>query len=191
MPDSHSDTWIPAAQAGDRAAFARVVRQYREPVYRMLCQLTQHDAIAQDLTQETFLRAWKALAQYQPRETSPLAWLLTIARNLAMNHFNQQRQQRHALAELPASLRDKLRSTNSAQLQNMIQVEERRLLREVILSLSPEERELLQLRFAASYPVDEIAALLRLPSATVRKRISRLYEKLQALLKSGDFPSLS
>ena len=68
------------AQAGDRQAFATLAERYWRRVFRWLYGLTHHTHLAEDLTQEAFLKAWRALGSFQPG-ASFRAWLFHIARN--------------------------------------------------------------------------------------------------------------
>src|SRR3954467_10659351 len=73
------------AQDGDPQAFRQVHDRYAAPVRRFVASRVP-DSLADDLTNETFLRAWRALAGFRWQDRDPLAWLLTIARNLIPDH---------------------------------------------------------------------------------------------------------
>src|SRR5436309_8793047 len=80
-----------AAQRGDEAAFTEIVRRYQRAVYRLSYGLTRNAADADDLAQETFVRAYRALERFRADE--PLyPWLSRIAMNLAFSLFRHRRR---------------------------------------------------------------------------------------------------
>ena len=79
------------AQAGDSSAFEMLVRRHRDRVLRHLSQRTRHEQDAEDLTQETFLKACKNLHRYDPQRPFS-AWLFTIAARLAISHGRTRRK---------------------------------------------------------------------------------------------------
>src|SRR5687767_13135214 len=84
-------TLVAAAQGGDEAAFAEIVRRYQLPVYRVAYGLTRNASDADDLAQETFVRAWQALGRFRVGE--PLfPWLSRIAVNLAYSLFRSRKR---------------------------------------------------------------------------------------------------
>ena len=80
------------AAGGDTYAFEEIVRRRREGLVRFLTSFTQSAVDAEDLAQETFLRAYRNLSRYDPRKPF-LTWLYVIARRLAIN-FNRNRSRR-------------------------------------------------------------------------------------------------
>ena len=84
MDDREEQNWAARARGGDRDAFARLVERYWGRVYRWLHGLTMRRHLAEDLTQEVFLRAWSALPQLR-QEVRFRAWLFRIARNCLTN----------------------------------------------------------------------------------------------------------
>src|SRR3954447_2703401 len=82
---------VRSAQAGDRPAFSVLVERYWDRLYRWLCRLTRDPAAAEDITQETFLKAFAAVNSFRPGSNFR-AWLFRIAHN---NFVNQRRAVRH------------------------------------------------------------------------------------------------
>lgn len=75
----------------DEAAAAALVRRFQGPVFGLAVSITRDRALAEDVAQEAFLRAWRAAASYDPRRGSVLTWLLTITRNLAIDAIRARR----------------------------------------------------------------------------------------------------
>ncbi|MCS7050270.1 MAG: sigma-70 family RNA polymerase sigma factor [Thermomicrobium sp.] len=149
-------------------AFAELYLRYLGPVYRYLLARTGDQATAEDLTQETFLRAYRALDRYQPRGIPVLAWFLRIARNVAIDAA------RRATAE-----RVRLRLLPSPSFPARETAEDRILVEQLLHGLSPEKRELLALRFAAGLSTAEIAALLGKREGAIRKQLFRIVRELR------------
>lgn len=136
---------------------------------------------AEDLTQATFERALKAWHRFDPRRASPKTWLLTIARNLLIDHHRRSRG-REALtltedvepADGRPSVGDELRHDLSPALASALD------------SLSQREREVLALRFGGDMSGPEIAEMLGLSLANVQQIASRALRRLRLELEVGD-----
>ena len=90
-PPSDESDLVRAAQGGDERSFAEIVRRYQRSVYRVAYALVRNTADADDLAQETFVRAYRALDRFRADE--PLyPWLSRIAVNLAYSLFRQRRR---------------------------------------------------------------------------------------------------
>lgn len=99
--DSDDATLALRARDGSSAAFGQLVHRHHERVFGFLLALTRHREDAEDLTQETFLRAWKKIHRYDP--TLPmLPWLLTMARRLSIAALRRKRPLPEMPVEEPA-----------------------------------------------------------------------------------------
>jgi len=125
-------TAAPRRQAPPRPSFARVAEDHLDEVYRYLAHLTGRPDLAEDLASETFERALKAWSGFDPGRGTPVAWLVTIARRVALDHFRgegrrRSREERYAASEpragrppdgpagLPADLRGALARLTRAE----------------------------------------------------------------------------
>lgn len=82
---------VQRAASGDESAFAEIVRRYGDPVFAFLVRSTRDRMLAEDLAQETFLKAWRALPRYRPRPGARFStWLFGIARNLAIDDHRRR-----------------------------------------------------------------------------------------------------
>jgi RNA polymerase sigma-70 factor, ECF subfamily len=169
------NAWIRAAQA-DPAEFARVYRQYVGPVYRYLYSRVGEPAEAEDLTAQTFLEALECLSRY--RFSGPFAaWLFTIARRRAIDHFRRRKPQISLLEDQKDALPDPL--------AEVIGREEAGQLKGLISTLKPADQELLRLRFAAGLGFAEIARLLGKRDAAVKMNLYRLLRRLESELEKS------
>ena len=85
------DALIAAAQAGDQAAFTEIVRRYQRAVYRVAWSLTRNTSDADDLAQETFVRAWGAIGRFE-RGLPLYPWLARICTNQAFSLFRSRKR---------------------------------------------------------------------------------------------------
>lgn len=174
------------AQKGSQAAFAEIVRGYQRAVYRVAYGLTRNAADADDLAQETFVRAWQAIGRFRVGE--PLyPWLSRIAVNLALSlHRRRKRRPEQSIEPLVESGRQW--GVDDDPADHAAQSEYDRHLRAAMDELSPEHQAVLVLRAAEDMSYDEIARVLGVPAGTVMSRLARarlaLKERLKA--RTGD-----
>lgn len=152
---------------GDREAFAQLYAQTKGAVYALALSLLHNAQEAQDV----FVRVWESAPAYRP-QGSPMAWLLTIARNLARSRLRRNGRQvwldEEAWNAIPAQTPD---------------VEDRQLLQDALGELGVQERQVILLHAAAGLKHREIARLLELPLSTVLSKYHRGLKKLKALMK--------
>src|SRR5579875_3199836 len=112
---------IVAAQEGDRSAFAQLVERYWDRLYRWLYRLTRDRHTAEDLVQESFLKALAGLKRFQAG-TNFRAWLFRIAHNNYANQCRATAHRRHALPDnLPDSQRSPLDRVISAETLHQVE----------------------------------------------------------------------
>lgn len=179
---------VRAAQSGDQAAFSEIVRHYQRAIYRVAWSLTRNASDADDLAQETFVRAWQAIGRFRVGE--PLyPWLSRIAVNQAFSlHRRRKRRpetsieplveagQQWAVADDPAEHAD--RSERQSQLEA------------AFAELSPEHQTMLVLRVIEELSYEEIAKSVGVPVGTVMSRLSRARAELKRRLgaRTGEKP---
>lgn len=172
MSESEDDL-IQRAAAGSRQAFAALVSSHQARVFNFIRRLLGGADEAADLTQETFIRAFKALPRWRP-EARFQTWLLQIARNAALDALRQRR--RHTdepledHAELVCPAPSPLRQLESAR--HLL------LLERLLTGLPLEQREILLLREVEGLSYDELASTLKINAGTVKSRLARAREAL-------------
>jgi len=174
------------AQRGDAAAFAEIVRRYQHAVHRVAYALTRNAADADDLAQETFVRAYKALDRFRVGE--PLyPWLARIATNLAFSLFRTRKRRPETPLE-PLVESGRQWGVNDDPADNAAQEESRRHMQQAFAQLSPEHQAVLTLRVVEDLPYEDIARTLNVPIGTVMSRLSRARAELKARLatRTGD-----
>ncbi len=173
-------TLIEAAQQGDQAAFQALVQLHQTVVLGFLYRWGNETDTAQDLAQETFIKAWLALGKYNHRQKFK-NWLLKIARNTAID-FWRRRRQTVDLEGLPLA-------DQTADLENNVsRRQQAELVKQTVQSLPEQSRTALILREYHQYSYQEIAQTLDIPLGTVMSRLnyarSLLKKRLQPLMEN-------
>lgn len=169
--------------AGDQRACRDLVRRYQRPVFSVLLRVVRRAEDAEDLTQETFVRMFRALDRYDP-ERPFTAWLFTIATRIGIDHLRRRRIQTFSLSvSEPGSTEEHTLDVEDPGLKpdEVAQhAEEQRWADDLIDSLPEHYRIVVLLRHQQDLSYEEIAEALNLPLGTVKARIHRA----RALLKS-------
>ena len=162
--------------AGRPEDMTELYSRTRTAVYSLALSYLGNAHDAQDITQDTFVQVWERAGQYRPNG-SPMGWLLTVCRNLALMRI--RRADRHA--DLDDSGWDAIPAEEKG-----ISVEERALLQDALSLLDENERRVVMLHAAAGMKHREIASLLEMPLATVLSKYHRALKKLRAFMKGAE-----
>jgi len=164
------DKWlVQRILSGDKAAGEQFVIEHYEAIFRFLRNLTGNKEDAEDLTQQTFLRAWEALPSFRG-DSSLSTWLHSIAYR-EYTHWLRSRREFVPLDEI-VDMPDEQAN------QNLEAV----LLRWAIYRLDPEHREVFVLYYVQGFSVNEIAKIIGVPAGTVKSRLFFARQKLRELL---------
>ncbi|MBN2537128.1 sigma-70 family RNA polymerase sigma factor [candidate division WOR-3 bacterium] len=177
VPDSEL---IHRAQVGETEAFDELMKRYNQAVYRLAYSMTRNHADAEDICQDTFIRAYRAIKRFDDRFRF-YTWLHRICVNLCINLF--RRRGRVRLTSLPgteagaewADIADPREDAGAAEL--------RRDLDRAIARLPDDQRAVFVLRVKEELSYGEISKLLGIPMGTVMSRLNRAREKLRELLR--------
>lgn len=178
---SEEAEWIRDAQAGDRSAFARLIERYWDRLYRWLYHLTRDRHAAEDLTQETFLRALAAVKSFRPGSNFR-AWLFRIGHN---NFVNQKRSERRTKHQLPddAAAPDHGSAETAAEHRETLEVVNR-----AVDDLPSDFRAALLLRVHEGLSFREVAKVLGTTEETARWRVFKARQKLMKVLSPELLP---
>jgi RNA polymerase sigma-70 factor (ECF subfamily) len=169
------------AAAGSRDAFDELVVRYRRRVYNLVRALTGGDSEAEDLVQDVFIRAYRAIGGFRG-DSAFRSWLYRIAINVVHTHVDKRRV-RDAVLVAPAGDDDPMDEVATAD-----DLEQTLLRRQVIdraLGTLPEElRVLVVLRDVQGLKYDEIADVVKTPRGTVESRLFRARQRLRPLLET-------
>lgn len=176
-------TLVRHAANGDAAAWESLMRAHQEAVFRFAYLLLGDPDDAEDIAQESFLRAWKHLKQFDA--TRPLKpWLLSITSNLASN---RRRSAGRYFAALLRAFRDE--PTTIRIEDKSAQHLEANELRNAVQKLNPADQQVIYLRYFLDLSVGETAQALQVAEGTVKSKLSRALAKLRAVIQQ-DFPVL-
>ena len=186
------DDWDLVRRVVDRedlAAFDLLVERYQDRVYGVIARLISDAELARDLTQDTFLKAFKGLAGFTGG-SSFYTWLYRIARNVVTSHLRYEAARPKIAASLDAEEGDRAplrlvdrRPAGPDPMQGAVEAERKKFLLQALASLQPEFREIILLRDFEDRSYEEIAELLDLPAGTVRSRLHRARAELRDRLK--------
>jgi RNA polymerase sigma-70 factor (ECF subfamily) len=173
---------IARARAGDTPAWETLILQNQEAVFRLAYLILGDHADADDIAQETFLRAYRALPGFDlTRAIRP--WLLSIAANLARNRL------RSVGRYLAALQRAWLADPHSQRPASVIESDDSARLWQAVRRLSPSDQEVIYLRFFSALSEAETAQALQVAAGTVKSRTHRALERLRVVIER-DYPSL-
>jgi RNA polymerase sigma-70 factor (ECF subfamily) len=166
-PSADDRILIQRCLAGEKAAFDRLVERYYQRLDRLVQHVLGSPTLAEDVTQETFLRAYRALSRFRG-EASFYSWLYRIALNLCMTHLRQRSHPSHALGEC-----SDVPAPPAADPASQLECRERhRLVRAAIAALPPHYRIVVILRDVEGLSYQEIADLIAIPLGTVKSRLN-------------------
>ena len=180
-PDS-DDELVALAVAGDIRAFERLVERHRDTVYRVAARVTGDDD-ADDVTQDTFLRAYHRLDRYRGNG-AVRAWVLQIAHNTAVSTAGRQPVGAISLSELEDEPAAAPAGTPADQVEGR---ERRRRLDIKVKGLSPQHRAVLVLRDIEGLSYDEIDNITDTPVGSVKARLHRARGQLIDLLRRNTY----
>ncbi len=171
------------AKNGDVDAFNRLVALHQNAVYGLAMSLTRQHAIADDVTQETFISAFRSISKLQGSNLR--AWLLRIARNKAYDHFRRQKRRREAsVDEEDAPFLTTLADNNPSPHAVAVNVELRDALEHCVGDLSHEHREVIVLIDVQGESYDDASAVCGVNVGTVKSRLNRARRRVRDCLQS-------
>ena len=180
---------VAAAAAGEEAAYRELVHRYERPVFSLIYRMVRNRELAEDLSQETFIKELNALASYRP-EYKFSSWVFKIANNAAIDHLRRRELDTLSLEGSPhADTAEKIEATAlqigekaESALDAVANKELGGEIEQAIARLRPEYRTCILLRHVEGRPYEEIAEILNLPLGTVKTYIHRARNELRIAL---------
>lgn len=160
---------------GDSTAFQTLADQIAERLYRCAHTLCRDQELADDLTQETLLEAWRCLARFDGR-CQFTTWLYGILRH---RYLKALRRRSPPCIELPSDDAAMLPYSPSDPARDVQRADDAAQVRHAVATLPEEHRQVIELRFFADASLDDIAATLGIPLGTVKSRLHNGLEKLR------------
>lgn len=171
---------INAFLKGDEIAFAKIVKKYRKSVYAVAYRFSQNHDEADDLCQETFVKAFQSLATFR-KEAALKTWLLRIVTNLSINMKKSGRMNRDSGMEPDEN------HTNSGNdaLHTILEGERKAKLRNAMALLPPKQRKTLILKTYEDLTCEEVARIMNCSPGTVKANIFNALKRLKKLTRKG------
>jgi RNA polymerase sigma-70 factor (ECF subfamily) len=177
------------ARTGEDAAYRELVRRYERPVFSLVFRMVRNRELAEDLSQETFIKVLNALDSYRP-EFKFSSWVFKIANNAAIDHLRRRELDTLSIEGSPHAETPQMIEATALQLGErgetaLEEVENKELGGEIeraIAKLRPEYRTCILLRHVEGRPYEEIAEILNLPLGTVKTYIHRARNELRITL---------
>lgn len=169
------------AARGDAEAFRQLVEAYQTPAYCLAARMCGPDS-AEDVTQEAFLAAWRALPEFRG-DCRFSTWLYRLVSNAAIDCLRREKKHRDTGDVDDLELPD----GGPSPQEQAERSDTRDAVRRALDRLSPEHRQVLLLRFMQELDYGEIARALNVSEGTVKSRINRAKSKLREVLAAGNF----
>lgn len=172
------DSWpetelIESARGGNALAFAVLYDRYADRVYRHIAYRVGHSADCEDLTQQTFLKAWQAIGRYRVTDVPFVAWLLTIAHNIVISYYRAKRDHEPLPDDLP-------KADDSADPHaDLERRDQRDAIRRAISRLKPAFQQVVSMRYLEELDYGHIASQIGKKEPTVRVMLHRALHELR------------
>jgi len=173
--------WVEAARRGDKQAFSQLVQAYQRPVYNLTYRMLGNSEEAEDAAQETFLRAYARLGQYDPQMKFS-TWVFSIANHHCIDRLRKRRATHISIDDNPVL--ENLQEDTPQPEHQALEREQSIELQGLINLLEPEYRTPLVLRYWEEMSYEEIAEAMGVTVAAVKSRLFRARQQLMALYES-------
>lgn len=187
IPRDTAAALVARAKAGDRDAFARLYVAHYDEVYRFLLYRTRSKHLAEDLTQDVFVRALRRMETFRPLpEGTFVGWLMTIARNILIDHFKSGRSRLEVLADEFFDADELLDSAESDALRELEAIEAAETVAMAMTRLNDNQRRCLQLRFFEDLSIGETAERMGKNHGAVKTLTFRAVQSMQHALAEAE-----
>ncbi len=171
---------VQKAIGGDETAFRQLYETYVERVYRHIRYRVDSNSDAEDLTQQVFIKAWKAIRRYRQTESPFVGWLLTIAHNTVVDYYRLKKPE----IFLTFDVIDTKRSNDPAQFAEAEFT--RKEIRQAIIKLKKIQQQVILMRYMEGFSYSEIAALTGKKEGAVRAIMHHGLKKMKSIMRVQD-----
>ncbi len=175
-PDALYEACIDKIAGGDKAALGALYEQTKSAVYGFALSIVQDAQDAEDVLQDTFVSIYASARSYV-KMGKPMAWILTITRNLALMKMRSRKR---------ATVLSSEEWSRFIAAETAVTSEDKLVLSAALGAITPEESQIVMLHATAGFKHREIAELLELPLSTVLSKYSRAIKKLKSMLGEGN-----
>lgn len=188
MPHGPQDEAALVAEAieGSELAFRTLVERYQRPVFSLVLRMVRDHGVAEDVTQEVFVKAWMALSRYDPRRRFA-SWLFKIASNAAIDQLRRKKLPTTPIETSDtdqSSILDRIEDERSESPDTLVKRRElSAALEAAVAALRPEYRLVVLLRFREELPYKDIAEATGMPLGTVKTNLRRARREIEERLR--------
>jgi len=171
---------------GDEQALSILVDRYLSDVYRFALSLTHNPHAAEDIAQESFIKAWKNIRRFIPGN-SFRTWLFAITRNTSIDWLRQKKEIALSSFENGQGVNPVVETLADGQplpSELIMKAEDAVHVRTLLSTLNPEYREVLELRYSGNLTFAEMGAILKRPLHTVKSQHRRAIAALRRILEA-------
>lgn len=176
--NEQEQAWVESARHGDKQAFGLLVQAYERPIFNLTYRMLGNAEEAEDAAQETFLRAYSRLKQYDPAMKFS-TWLFSIANHHCIDRLRKRRMTYISIDDNPVL--ENMESELPRPEHQAVDGEEAASIQALVAQLDPDYRTPLVLRYWEELSYEEIAASLDMTVAAVKSRLFRARQQLMAL----------
>ena len=171
---------IKKVAAGDHSALTSLYDATSRLVFGLILRIVGERATAEEVLLDVFTQVWRQSSAYDTNRGAPLAWLMTIARSRAIDRLRSGKHDAHGKESLDVI--GDVSATTASPEEATVNSERQRLVRSALESLSPEQREVIELAYYSGLSHSEIALKLGQPLGTVKTRTRLGMMKLRDML---------
>lgn len=183
------DQLVAEARAGSQGAFTALVDRYERPVFNLLARMVRDRTLAEDLSQDAFVKAFRRLETYRADQGKFSNWVFKIAHNTTIDHLRRSRVTTVPIdaggegdVDFHSILPDE---SSTTPLEGAVRMDLAKALGVAIEQLRPEYREVVVLRHQEGLSYEEIADLTEMPLGTVKTYLHRARKELAGLLAAS------
>jgi RNA polymerase sigma-70 factor, ECF subfamily len=177
MQTTSDEVLIARIADGDRLAMQVLFARHHVRVYRFVLRLVRNEATAEDLISEVFLDIWRQAGKFEGR-AAVTTWMLGIARFKALSSLRRRQED-----ELDEETAERIEDHSDDPETALVKKDKGAVLRQCLMALSAEHREVIDLVYYHEKSVEEVAEIVGIPEATVKTRMFYARKKLSELLK--------
>ena len=163
-------------QSGDESAFAILYDRFSPALYGIILKIVRQDThIAEDCLQDSFVKIWKHISGFDAQKGSIFTWMLTIARNTALDKLSSLKAKQIQSMDSTVSMEDKnYHTTTNTDTIGLV---------EIIHKLDPEYQQLIQMAYYQGMSQSEISDQLQIPLGTVKTKTRAAMQVLRNKMK--------
>lgn len=169
----------------DAASFQTFYKKYAGLLFSAISNVLNDHHDAEDVMQEVLVQIWNKAHLYEPRKGKPLTWLTTMARNRAIDRIRSKQRRARLNDDFEVENKHVQPEFEPSGVELLQDKERDNILRNAVAKLTPDQREAIHLAYFSGLTQAEVAERLREPLGTVKARIRRGVNRLEALVKAS------